>query len=66
MKKKVTPNKNDHAKVTYIKATKAGLEKKFQEDPTATNLKLVTDAIEGFIIQGSIKAKVVDGLRGNA
>ena len=54
----------------YIKETERQLNntenfKKLQEDPTATNMKLVNDAIERFKKQKLINEKVAEGLKRN-
>ena len=54
----------------YIKEAERQLNntenyKKFQEDPTSTNMKLVNDTIERFKKQKLINEKVAEGLRRN-
>ena len=54
----------------YIKEAERQLNntknyRKFQEDPTATNMKLVNDTIERFKKQKLINEKVAEGLKRN-
>ena len=55
----------DHIKETERQLNNTENFKKLQEDPTATNMKLVNDAIERFKKQKLINEKVAEGLKRN-